>query len=238
MRTGRRIALLVLGPLAIGALRLVLPYDTSDSAAVMVAKAYAHPARESAVLWLLMLGLLTLVPGVLVVLSRTRGSQPRLTTWAGVLVVPAYLCLGGPAATDLLVWSAQQANLPQAQAVALVSHVHATVGLQLAVFVVGHVVGTVLLGLAVLRSGVAPAPAAWALVVSQPLHFVAAVVLGSHALDLFAWCLTAVGMACVSASTSFGANRVEGRTGHGERIARVPAHPFPASVGTDRKASL
>jgi hypothetical protein len=35
-------------------------------------------------------------------------------------------------------------------------------------------------------------------VISQPLHFVAAVVVSSHALDLAAWGLNAVGFAAVS----------------------------------------
>ena len=33
---------------------------------------------------------------------------------------------------------------------------------------------------------------------SQPLHFVAAVILGSHWLDLFAWGLNAAGFAAVA----------------------------------------
>lgn len=65
------------------------------------------------------------------------------------------------------------------------------------VFVVGHVIGTVLLGLATLRSGRVPAWSAWALAVSQPLHFVATVVLGSPTVDFVAWALTAVGMTMV-----------------------------------------
>jgi hypothetical protein len=43
-----------------------------------------------------------------------------------------------------------------------------------------------------------PRAAALAVLVSQPLHFVAAVVVGSHWLDLFAWGLNAVGFAAVA----------------------------------------
>ena len=53
----------------------------------------------------------------------------------------------------------------------------------------------VLLGLALWRSRAVPAWAGIALAVSQPLHFVAFVVLGSAPLDLAAYCLTAVGFA-------------------------------------------
>ena len=44
-----------------------------------------------------------------------------------------------------------------------------------------------------------PRWAAIAVVVSQPLHFVAAVVLSSHVLDAVAWGLTALGFAVVVA---------------------------------------
>jgi hypothetical protein len=66
------------------------------------------------------------------------------------------------------------------------------------VFVVGHVVGTVLLGCALLRVAVVPRAAAWAVLVSQPVHFVAAVILGSHLLDLVGWGLNAVGFLAIA----------------------------------------
>ena len=65
-------------------------------------------------------------------------------------------------------------------------------------FVLGHVFGTILLGTALLRTRAISAPAAWLVIVSQPLHFVAAVIVASHTLDLFAWGLNAVGFAAVS----------------------------------------
>jgi hypothetical protein len=43
-----------------------------------------------------------------------------------------------------------------------------------------------------------PRWAALAVAISQPLHFVAAVVVGSHGLDLVAWGLNAVGFAVVA----------------------------------------
>lgn len=52
------------------------------------------------------------------------------------------------------------------------------------VFVVGHVIGTVLLGIAMWRSRAVPRWAAAITAVAQPLHFVAAVVIASHPLDL------------------------------------------------------
>jgi hypothetical protein len=58
-----------------------------------------------------------------------------------------------------------------------------------------HIVGAVLLGSAVLRSRSLPAVMGWLLVVSQPLHFVAAVILSNRLLDLVAWGATAVAFA-------------------------------------------
>ena len=69
------------------------------------------------------------------------------------------------------------------------------VGIATALFVVGHVLGTVLLGLAMLRSGCVPAWAAVITTISQPLHFVAAVIVPNHTLDGAAWGLNAVGFA-------------------------------------------
>lgn len=77
----------------------------------------------------------------------------------------------------------------------MVSAAHPAVDVSVGVFVIGHVVGTVLLGLALLRSRRIPAWAAWAVTVSQPLHFVATVIIGSPQVDLVAWGLTALGLA-------------------------------------------
>jgi hypothetical protein len=189
---------LPVGPLAVALLRYLLPYRTTDDAAAMVSAVAAHPGRQSAVLWLGLLAVLTLVPGVLVAV-RLAGDS-RLSRTAIVLLVPAYLCLGGLLSEDLLLWSGVHAHVDMTTLVAILSAAHPTVGIASAIFVVGHVVGTVLLGVALLRSGRIPPWAGWAITVSQPLHFVAAVVVGSHTLDLVAWSLTAVGMATCAAA--------------------------------------
>ncbi len=56
-------------------------------------------------------------------------------------------------------------------------------------------VGTVLLGVAMLRSRCVPAWAAVITIVSQPLHFVSAVIVPNHAVDGAAWGLNAIGFA-------------------------------------------
>ena len=190
--------LLPVGPAAIAVLRLILPYYTESDSVGMVAAVNAHPGRQSAVLWLAYVGILTLVPGLIAAARICKDAAPRLTTWALGLAVPGYLSLGMFVGTDHLLWSVSEAGLSAADAVAVVDAGHLSIDIAIGVFVLGHVVGTVLLGLALLRSGRIPDWAGWAIVVSQPLHFVATVILGSPQVDFVAWSLTAVGMAVVA----------------------------------------
>ena len=142
--------------------------------------------------------MLTLVPGVIAAAGLCRAAAPRLTTWALALAVPGYLALAVMLATDQVLWSAQQAGLSTAQTADLLSAAHPTIGISMGIFVIGHVVGTVLLGIALVRSGRVPAWVGWVTAVSQPLHFVATVFLGSPQVDFIAWSLTTVGMAMVA----------------------------------------
>lgn len=198
-RISRRSLLLVallmpVGPACVALLRYLLPYFTSSDAEAAVAAATAAPGRQSAVVWLGYLAMLTLVPGVLAAAQVTRDARPRLTTAAVCLLVPAYLSMGTLTSVDALLWAGPEAGIDPATSATLYDTLHPTAFISMAVFVLGHVLGTVLLGIALLRSGRVPPAAAWALTVSQPLHFVAAVVVGSPELDLLAWSLTAVGM--------------------------------------------
>lgn len=190
--------LLPVGPAAVAVLRLILPYYTETDSAGMVAAVDADPGRQSAVLWLTYVAILTLVPGLIAAAGVCRGAAPRLTAWALGLAVPGYLSLGMFVGSDHLLWSTSEAGLSAAEAVAVVDAGHPSIDFAIGVFVLGHVIGTVLLGLALLRSGRIPAWAGWAVVVSQPLHFVATVILGSPQVDFVAWSLTALGMAFVA----------------------------------------
>ena len=191
-------ALLPLGPAAIALLRLVLPYYTADDTVATLAAVEAHPGRQSAVIWLAYLGVLTLVPGLFAAARICRDAAPRMTTWALALSVPGYLSLGIFVGYDQLLWSVAETELSTPDALAVLDAAHPAVDVSLGVFILGHVIGTVLLGLALLRSGRVPAWSGWAIAVSQPLHFVATVILGSPQVDFVAWALTAVGMAMVA----------------------------------------
>jgi hypothetical protein len=190
--------LLPVGPAAIAVLRLILPYYTESDSAGMVAAVDADPGRQGAVLWLAYIGILTLVPGLFAAARVCRDAAPRVTAWALALSVPGYLSLGMVVGADHVLWSASRSGVSRADAVAVVDAGHPSIDVAIGVFVLGHVIGTVLLGLALLRSGRIPAWAGWAIAVSQPLHFIATVILGSPQVDFVAWSLTAVGMAVVA----------------------------------------
>lgn len=183
-----------LGPALIAVLRAVMPTFTAGSSAETVAAVAGAPALQSATVWLGTAALLVLLPGVLATARLTRAAAPRLTWWAVGLLVPAYTMLAFLVAADGEAWSAHDAGLGTAAAAQLLDHVHPATVVAQGIFIAGHVVGTVLLGIALLRSRTVPAVCAWLLAVSQPLHFLAFVVIGAQALDAAAWALTAIGM--------------------------------------------
>ncbi len=187
-----------LGPALVAALRYVLPYQTSDEASAAVRAVAADPDRQSVVVWLGLLAMLTLLPGVLFVARVARRNAPRLTAAAVLLLMPGYTAFGLLVAGDAVTWYGVTHGLPESAVIDLYNGGHPAILVSTGVFVVGHVLGTVLLGIALLRGHVMPAAAAWLVIVAQPLHFVAAVILGSHELDLVAWGANAVGFAAVS----------------------------------------
>ncbi|MGH3734110.1 MAG: hypothetical protein ACRDT6_00520 [Micromonosporaceae bacterium] len=199
-RAARWLAALVLpiGPAAVAVLRFVLPYTAVDDPAAMTRSVVAHPEVESLVLWLGLAAVLALVPGVLWVGRLTRRRAPVLTAVALLLLVPGYVALAVMLSADELLWTGAAAGVDPATLTRMAETGHPTVDVAAGLFVLGHVVGTVLLGVAMWRSATVPRWAAVATMVSQPLHFVAAVILVSPALDLAAWGLNLVGFAAAS----------------------------------------
>ncbi|MEO5654065.1 MAG: hypothetical protein ABIN79_06155 [Marmoricola sp.] len=192
-----RILLAVIGPVCVGALRFLLPYYTAPDSTSSARAVAAHLGQESAVLWLGLAATLTLAPG----LYAVRDTLPtgRLRTWALGLVLIGYLSLPVVLVGDMVLWTGVQQGLDPARTGALLDGLHPAYGAGLGVFVVAHVLGTVLLGVLCLRGGVLPTALAWALTISQPLHFVTTVFLGLPWLDLIAWGLTAVAMGWLAA---------------------------------------
>jgi hypothetical protein len=189
--------ILPIGPAAVALLRFVLPYDTVDDAKTMAAKVIAEPGRGSAVLWLGLIAILTLVPGAYAAGKLARRRAPKLTLVALALLIPGYLSLAWLGAEDQLLWSGAHAGVDAATTTRIAEAVHPTTSIAGLLFVMGHVLGTILLGVALWRSKVIARWAAAAVIVSQPIHVVAAVIVTSHPLDLFGWGLQAVGFAAV-----------------------------------------
>lgn len=187
------------GPLAITVLRGVLPYSTADEPQTIVDKVAAAPGAQSAVLWLSYLALLTLPLGVLIVGRAAAAARPVLGRIATVLAWVGFTSLFWTVAADQLTLAGAVTGTPPATVAALTDAVNAepTVAVATLVFVVGHILGTVLLGVALWR--VLPRWVAAALIVSQPLHLVFAVVVPNHLVDALAWALTTLGFAWTAA---------------------------------------
>jgi len=190
--------ILPVGPACVALLRYLLPYGTTDDGPAAIAAIAAHPDRQSACVWLGLVAMLTLVPAVLWVGRLTRRHAPRLTAAALLLLVPGYLSMALLVSTDAMAWYGVHEGVDSRVLADLFTHGHPATYVAAGVFVIGHVLGTVLLGLAMWRSEAVPRWVAVATVIAQPLHFVAAVVVGSPTLDLMAWGLNAVAFAACS----------------------------------------
>jgi hypothetical protein len=186
--------LMPLGPAALAVLRFILPYDTTDSPQEMVAAIAADQAAQEAVLGLGLVAVFTLIPGAFAVVRLVRPRAPRLTTVAAAFLLPGYLALFGGASVDTDILVGLQAGIDPATLTRLVVAQDTGLGVvAITVFVVGHIVGSVLLGIAFWRSRVVHRGWAVAMVVSQPVHLLAALT-ANHPLDLVGWGLTALAM--------------------------------------------
>jgi hypothetical protein len=200
IRRNGLVAVMVAGPLAITVLRAILPYSTTDDAATILTKVAEHQAAERAVSWLTLIAMVTLVPGVIALGLLAARRSPRLGTAGMVLAVAGFSCLAAVATVDFTALAAMDSGIDRGDATLLLDSLNtdAVLTAGVAVFALGHIVGVILLGVALLRGRAVPAWAAWALIVSQPLHLVFAVIIPSNALDAAAWALTTVGFAAAA----------------------------------------
>ena len=197
-RTLRRVVvavLLPLGPLSVAGIRGYLPYFTAASSQETVTKTAAQLGRMDLVLWLSVVAMIALVPSALGAARLAQRRAPVLSLLAAGLLVPSFILLFFGSGDPMLRVLAAS-GLDSATAARLYDDVAALgpMSLSLFGFVAGHIVGTVLLGLALWRASVVPPWAAIAVMVSQPLHFVAFVIVGSQPLDVVAWVLMALGL--------------------------------------------
>jgi hypothetical protein len=190
-------ALLPVPPLAVAVLRLIWPPFSASDTAEALTQVAEHPAAQEAVVWLGTIMTLTMVPAVLAAARLARRRRPTLAMAAVGVNLLAYLGATPLYANDLMTLVAAR---PQYDRAALVPYLdavaaHPASGIGFGLFVLGHIIGMILLGAALWR--IIPRWASVALIASQPLHFVAFVVLGVQPLDAMAWGLTALGfVAC------------------------------------------
>jgi hypothetical protein len=190
--------ILPIGPAAVALLRFVLPYTTADDGHTTARLVAAHPSTQNAVVWLGFVACLTLVPGVVFAGRIVGRAAPRLTAVATVLLVLGYLSMAWLAVGDAYLLFGVRHHLPADVLASMYENVHPAAAVAAGLFVLGHVLGTILLAIAMLRGRVVPTWAAVATLVAQPIHFVAAVIVPSHPLDLCGWGLNAVGFAALS----------------------------------------
>jgi hypothetical protein len=196
----RRAALALLipiGPLAVAIVSAILPYFNTDNSATVLAKVAAHQGAEGAVLWLSLIAVATLVPGTIAIGLPAARRCPGLGTTALVVSLVGFAGLPAVVGIDQVAMSAARAGTDSTVAAHLLDALtqQPTIAIGTLMFVAGHVIGLLLLGIALWRASIVPGWAGLMLAISQPLHFVFAVVMPNHLLDGCAWGLAAIAYA-------------------------------------------
>jgi hypothetical protein len=156
----------------------------------------AAPDRQLSFVVLGWIAGITVVPAFLAAGRLARGRRPVLTMIAVAVNLAAYLGGSAMAALDVLYFAG--GRLPAEQrdgGAALIDAFWSTgiSGTSTLLFVIGHVLGAILLGLA-LRGSIHPI--GWiAMLLTQPGHVFAFVVLPNHVTDALAWGLMTVAFA-------------------------------------------
>ncbi len=193
--------LLPLGPLFVAVAFALRPYTGSEEPIVIIGRILASP-RTDLLLWL---GFLA--PGLLLLATVTAGhlarrGAPVLATVATTINALAFgLMSGAVASGDLITVAGGRAGVDPATILTITDAIENSpiTGTAMGVWVPGHILGMVLLAVALRRARVLPRWAAVVLGVSQPIHFLAFVVLDNQYVDALAgWGLTAVGFAAVA----------------------------------------
>lgn len=189
------------GPVSIWFVRAILPYWTTDSPATIVSSSLASPGTMSIIVWSGLLAMPVLLGGVLGAAYVARRGAPVLAMVGAVLCFVGW-CQGGTTVnTDYLVAQMGASGFAPAEIVAVgdalqAGNVAMVSGI---IWLVGHIVGMVIIGIALGRAGIVHWWVAVALMVSQPFHLIAAVIIPSRLLDLtMGWGLTAFASFMVS----------------------------------------
>jgi len=226
---------LPVGPLLIAVSRGILPYWSTDSGEIIVARSLADlPAMET-IAWLGLLMMPCLLLSTLALGYVARRGAPVLATVGAGLSFVAYANWGAAGGADYLVLALGREGVGEATVLQVVEATLAHPIAFIAGFgwVLGHIVGTMLLGAALWRSRVVAPWVAAVVIASQPVHLVAAVIIPSVTLDVLAgWGLTAFGYAMVSvavlrtpdAEWDLPPVRSPRATGRARRGSAIPSH--------------
>jgi putative effector of murein hydrolase LrgA (UPF0299 family) len=194
-------AVLPLGPLAVAVAFWLRPFRLSDDPIGIVEKILASPWTDL-LLWLGFLAPGLLLIGTIIAGHLARRGAPVLATVATTVNVLAFgMMAGAVAGSDLVTVAAGRAGVDPATIVSITSAIESSpvTATALGMWVPGHILGMVLLAIALRRARVLPTWAAVVLGISQPIHFVAFVVLQNQYVDAVAgWGFTAVGFAAVA----------------------------------------
>jgi hypothetical protein len=193
--------LLPLGPLFVAVAFALRPFTGSEEPAVIIERILASP-RTDLLLWLGFLAPGLLLLGTVAAGHLARRGAPVLATIATTINALAFgLMSGAVASGDLITVAGGRAGVDPATILTITDAIENSpiTGTAMGIWVPGHILGMVLLAVALRRSRVLPRWAAVVLGVSQPIHFLAFVVLDNQYVDALAgWGLTAVGFAAVA----------------------------------------
>ncbi len=189
-------AVLLVPATAVAIGRLFVIDDSGGTRAALDGIA-ADPGHATTFALLGFFAMLTLVPAIYAASRLAKRRRPVLAGVALVVNLAAYL--GGYALSGIDLMYASSAGLaPEHRdgAAALIDAMWQTgiAGVSTGLFVFGHLLGTALLAFA-LRGSI-PTVGWVAMLLSQPAHVLAFVVVGSAVMDLLSWGLMAFAFAC------------------------------------------
>ncbi|AIY00705.1 hypothetical protein ART_1106 [Arthrobacter sp. PAMC 25486] len=193
--------LIPLGPLGVTIGRGIMPYWTDQNPDTIVDNVLANPGSITVLNWMGLPLMPALLLGALAMGFVARRGAPVLATIGAGLLFVSWVGSTNTASTDYLTNllgnnGFDAAQLVQINALIVDDPVNAVAGI---FWLFGHLAGMIVLAVALGRAKVVQ-PWVWiALIASQPVHFIAAVVIPSRLLDLtLGWGLTTLCTVMVS----------------------------------------
>lgn len=194
-------ALIPLGPLGITVGRAVMPFWTDMDGRQIIESTIAHPETSAGMAWLGLATYPAMLTGVLALGYVARRQSPVLATLGATLSFLAFANWNAAGNSEASIHAMAAVGIGTDQIVGVTgvllgAPIAAVTGFG---WLVGHIAGMILAGIALGRSGLVRWWVAIALIVSQPFHFIAAVVIPNRWLDVtLGWGLTT--FACLMVS--------------------------------------